>query len=270
MKILFCGDVVGKAGRKVVIEYLPKLRKLLQLDMIIVNGENAAHGFGITPKIYNEFVKNNVDVITLGNHSFDKTDIFPILTEQNNIIRPLNYPENTVGKGWCVHTTQAGVKVAVIQILGSVFMRSVENPFICMENWFNTHKKGIDYDVVIVDFHAEATAEKVAMSHYLDGRASLLVGTHTHIPTADTHILPNGTGYMTDIGMCGDYDSVIGMQKEGALVRFTTTDKKNRLQPAEISGTFCAVCVEINDKTGVATKIFPVRLGAALENTHQL
>lgn len=270
MRILFCGDVVGKAGRKVITEYLPKLRDFFNLDIVIINGENAAHGFGITPKIYNDFMRNNVDVITLGNHSFDKTDIFPILTIENNIIRPLNYPENTVGKGWCLFTTKTGIRVAVIQILGHIFMRSVDNPFICIDNWFKTHQKGIDYDIAVVDFHAEATAEKVAMSHYLDGRASLLVGTHTHIPTADAHILTNGTAYITDIGMCGDYDSVIGMQKEGALVRFITADKKNRLQPAEINGTFCAVCADIDEKTGLATKIFPVRLGAALENTHQI
>ena len=270
MKILFCGDIVGKAGRKVVVDYVPKLKDVLNLDMVIVNGENAAHGFGITPKIYNEFMRNHIDVITLGNHSFDKTDIFPILTSEKNIIRPLNYPENTVGNGYCIHTTSNGIKVAVIQLLGQIFMRSVTDPFACIEDWFQKHQKGIDYDVAIVDFHAEATAEKVAMSHYLDGRASLLVGTHTHIPTADAHVLNDGTAYITDIGMCGDYDSVIGMKKEGALMRFTTSDKRNRLQPAETAGTFCAVFVDIDEKTGKATKIFPVRLGAALENTHQL
>ena len=185
MKILFCGDVVGKAGRKLVLSYLPKLKEKFMLDFIIVNGENAAHGFGITPKIYTSFLEAGANVITLGNHSFDKADIFPILESADNIIRPMNYPENTIGKGFTIIKTEKGVKVAIVQLIGNVFMRTNESAFESIQKWLQTYKKGKDYDVLVVDFHAEATAEKVALGHYLDGHASLVVGTHTHIPTAD-------------------------------------------------------------------------------------
>lgn len=270
MKILFCGDVVGKAGRKLVMSCLPKLKKQLNLDFIIVNGENAAHGFGISPKMYEAFLTHGADVITLGNHSFDKPDIFPILNEKDNIIRPMNYPENTVGKGFCIIRAKSGVRVAVVQLLGSVFMRSVDSPFLAIQKWLETYKRGKDYDVLVVDFHAEATAEKVALGHFLDGHASLVVGTHTHIPTADAHVLSSGTAYISDIGMCGDYDSVIGMKKELAFPRFLGGDKKGRLEPAEKNATFCAVCVDIDEKTGCAREIFPVRIGQTLENTHEV
>lgn len=270
MRILFCGDVVGKAGRKLVFSCLPKLKEQLSLDFIAVNGENAAHGFGISPKIYEEFLKHGTDAVTLGNHSFDKPDIFPVLVEKNNIIRPLNYPENTVGKGFCILETALGIKVAVVQLMGRVFMRSIDDPFVAIQQWLSKYKRGKDYDVLVVDFHAEATAEKVAMGHYLDGHASLVVGTHTHIPTADARILPYGTGYISDIGMCGDYDSVIGMRKEGALLRFLGDAPRGRLEPAEAHSTFCAVCADIDETTGKTRTIFPVRIGEALENTHEV
>ncbi len=270
MKILFCGDVVGKTGRRIVSEVLPKIREQLEIDMVILNGENAAHGFGLTPKIFDEFMRNGVDVVTLGNHAFDKADIFSVLEKKQNLIRPLNYPENTIGEGWYIHTTQAGVRVAVVQLIGRVYMKPVDDPFTLINNWLETHQKKVDFDILFVDFHAEATAEKNAMGHYLDGRASMVVGTHTHIPTADYRILPNGTAYMTDVGMCGDYDSVIGMKKEGALARFFAADRRGKLEPAELDGTFCAVCAEIDVETGKAVKIFPIRLGSALENTHEI
>lgn len=270
MKILFCGDVVGKAGRKLVFSCLPKLRSQLELDFIAVNGENAAHGFGISSKIYQEFLKYGTDVITLGNHSFDKPDIFPVLNEMDNIIRPMNYPENTVGKGFCILTTGAGIKVAVVQLLGRVFMRPVEDPFACVQEWLSKYQRKKDYDILLVDFHAEATAEKIAMGNYLDGHASLVVGTHTHIPTADARILPAGTGYISDLGMCGDYDSIIGMKKESALKRFIGKGPGGHLAPAEGNATFCAVYAEIDEETGKTRKIFPVRIGEALENTHEV
>lgn len=270
MKILFCGDVVGKAGRKLLLEKLPELKTEFNLDMVIVNAENAAHGFGLTPKLYQEIVNGGADVLTMGNHTFDKKEINSILETADNIVRPLNYPENTIGKGFCVHTTLSGVRVAVVQLLGSVYMRAVENPFECVRDWLKSHLKGQDYDVLVVDMHAEATAEKVAMGHYLDGQAALVVGTHTHIPTADAHILPGGTAYITDLGMCGDYDSVIGMLKENAISRFFPCKRKERLAPAEQEATVCAVCVDIDEKTGLAKDIFPIRVGATLENTHNL
>lgn len=270
MKILFCGDVVGKAGRKLVLSYLPKLKEKFMLDFIIVNGENAAHGFGITPKIYTSFLDAGANVITLGNHSFDKADIFPILESADNIIRPMNYPENTIGKGFTIIKTEKGVKVAIVQLIGNVFMRTNESAFESIQKWLQTYKKGKDYDVLVVDFHAEATAEKVALGHYLDGHASLVVGTHTHIPTADAHVLSFGTAYISDVGMCGDYDSVIGMKKESAFPRFLTDAKRSRLEPAEKNSTFCAVVVDIDEKTGHAKEIFPIRLGQILENTHEV
>ena len=270
MKLLFCGDVVGKSGRKIINDCLPKLKRQFALDMIIVNGENAAHGFGISPKIYAELCRAGADVITLGNHSFDKADIFPILESESNIIRPLNCPENTIGKGSCLFTAPTGVRVAVVQLLGHIFMRAVDDPFAAVANWLSRHTRGKDYDVLIVDFHAEATAEKVGMGYFLDGKASLVVGTHTHIPTADARILPQKTAFLSDVGMCGDYNSVIGMGVEGALSRFLSPENKGRLQPAENIGTFCAVYVEIDETTGAAVKIFPIRIGAILENTHQI
>lgn len=270
MKLLFCGDIVGKAGRRIVYEVLPKLREKLSLDVVIANGENTAHGFGISPRIYEELLKCGVDVITLGNHSFDRTDIFPVLDEKSDIIRPMNYPENTIGKGWCLFTTKTGVRIAVVQLLGRLYMKAVEDPFMCISQWLEAHQKGVDYDILFIDFHAEATAEKMSLGNFLDGKAALVAGTHTHIPTADYHILPGGTGYITDVGMCGDYNSVIGMKKEGAVARFLGGHPKGYLQPAESKGTFCAICVEIDEQTGSAVKIFPVRLGSALENTHEI
>ncbi len=270
MKGLFCGDIVGKSGRRMVLEYIPKLRDRFNLDFVIANGENAAHGFGLTPKMAQDFFNAGIDIITLGNHSFDKKEIFPILDERDDIIRPMNYPENTVGKGFCFKTLSNGYRLAVVQLQGHVFMRSVDSPFESIQSWLEKYPKGGCWDFLIVDFHAEATAEKMGMGHFLDGQACLVVGTHTHIPTADAQILPNGTGYITDIGMCGDYHSVIGMKKETALPRFFCGAHGSRLEPADSEGTFCAVFIEIEEKTGVATKIFPVRIGAHLENTHEI
>lgn len=270
MKLLFCGDVIGKAGRRVVFDTVPKLRRQLGLDMVIVNAENATHGFGLTPRHYEEFLKYGTDVITLGNHSFDKPEIFPILETRDNIVRPLNYPENTIGRGWCLFTTKSGMRVAVVQLIGQIYMKPAKDPFCVIDEWLKTHVKGVDYDVLFVDFHAEATAEKNGLGHFVDGRASIIVGTHTHIPTADYRILPKGTAYMSDVGMCGDYDSVIGMVTAGALTRFCSPDHKGRLQPAEVNGTFCAIYVEINDTTGMPIRISPVRMGAFLENTFVL
>lgn len=260
MKILFCGDVVGKSGRSVVADALKKLKK--KVDFIVVNGENAAHGFGLTPKLYQGFLKLGADVVTLGNHSFDKADINDTLKTEPCLIRPMNYPENTIGKGYTV-VEKNGVRVCVAQILGKVFMRPVDDPFICMRQFIEKHRQ--EYDILIVDFHAEATAEKVGMGYFLDGQASLVVGTHTHMPTADWRILPKGTGFQTDVGMCGDYNSIIGMTTESALPRFTGT--VGRLSPAEKEGTFCALVADIDEKTGVCRRVCPVRLGANLENT---
>ncbi len=268
MKILFCGDAVGQSGRTMIFNTVPALRRQLNLDFVVTNGENAAHGFGLTPKLYQAFLDHGSDVITLGNHAFDKQDINPVLENPDSVlIRPLNYPENTIGRGFCIRTVN-GVRIAVLQLLGKVFMRAVDDPFATITTFFQNHQRGRDYDILIVDFHAEATAEKVGMGYFCDGKASLVVGTHTHIPTADARILPNGTGYMTDVGMCGDYHSVIGMTVDSALPRFIGTP--GRLSPAEQAGTFCGVVADIDEQTGTCRRIFPVRIGAHLENTHKI
>ena len=268
MKILFCGDVVGKAGRRVVLEYVPKLREKLNLDAVIVNGENAAHGFGLTPKMYDEFLAHGADVITLGNHSFDKKEIFTILDSADSLVRPLNYPDGTAGHGYCIKRLANGKRLAVVQLLGKLFMRQYNDPFEMMDKWLEAHKG--EYDILVIDYHAEATAEKVAFGWKMNGQAVLVVGTHTHIPTADAHVLDGGTAYMTDVGMCGDYASVIGQKVDCSLSRFKVGEKIQRLDPAEKEGTFCGVIVEIDDATNRATKVFPVRIGAHLENTHEI
>ncbi len=262
MKLLFCGDVVGKTGRKAVMERVPLLRQAWDLDMVIVNGENAAHGFGLNPKLFNEFLAHGVDVITMGNHTFDKQEIIPVLQESPQIIRPLNYPENTVGKGATFFTLLNGTRVAVVQLLGQVYMKPATSAFTCIENWIAANRK--NYDVLVVDIHAEASAEKNALAHFLDGHAALVVGTHTHIPTADARIFPNGTGFMTDIGMCGDYNSVIGMTKTEAINRFFNRLPRN-LSPATGPADFCAVYAEIDEATNMCIAITPVRLGARLD-----
>ncbi|MDR2901898.1 MAG: TIGR00282 family metallophosphoesterase [Lactobacillales bacterium] len=267
MKLLFCGDVVGKSGRRIVEQYLPLLREKWALDFVVLNGENAAHGFGLTPKFYEEFKKNGVDVITLGNHSFDKKDIIPTLDAQPDIIRPMNYPENTVGKGYCIYTLASGYRIAVVQLLGQVGMAPVEDPFAVMQSWLKKYVKGRDYEALVVDFHADATAEKRAMAYFLDGRALLVAGTHTHIPTADAMVLSKGTGYITDVGMCGDYASVIGMTEETSITRFLKELKPERFAPAEGPGTFCGIYLDFDEKTLHINEICPVRIGAHLHNT---
>ena len=268
MKILFCGDVVGKSGRKMVLTLVPQLKEKLSLDAVIVNGENAAHGFGLTPKMYDEFLVHGADVITLGNHSFDKKEIFTILDSAEFLIRPLNYPDGTAGHGYCIKRLANGKRLAVVQLLGKLFMRQYNDPFEMMDKWLEVHKG--EYDLLVIDYHAEATAEKVAFGWKMNGQAVLVVGTHTHIPTADAHVLDGGTAYMTDVGMCGDYASVIGQKVDCSLSRFKVGEKIQRLDPAEKEGTFCGVVVEIDDVTNRATKVFPVRIGAHLENTHEI
>ncbi len=264
MKILFCGDVVGSAGRKALKEFLSSLKEDLKLDFIIANVENAAHGFGLTPKLFKSLKSYGIDVMTMGNHTWDKKDIIDIFKTENALIRPLNYPEGTVGLGFNIYPLSDGRKIAVAQLLGQVFMRDVNDPFQAIEQITQKYTLGKDYNALIIDIHGEATSEKVAMGFFLDGKASLVAGTHTHIPTADAMILPKGTGYMTDIGMCGDYYSIIGMQVETAMPRFINKLKKNRLQPAEKEGTLCAVYLETDDETGLCKIIRPIRLGAHL------
>lgn len=267
MRLVFAGDVVGKAGRNAIKKFLPMVQEKLNPDCIVINAENAAHGFGITEKNYWEFRNQGVDIITLGNHSFDKEDIFSLLQTDAPIVRPLNLPENTIGTGFYIKELAGGKKIAVVQLLGKLFMKSVADPFGAIENWLQEYRVGKDYDVLLVDFHAEATAEKMSMGFFLDGRATLVAGTHTHIPTADAMILPAGTGYITDVGMCGDYHSVIGMQVKEAIARFINAGEKGYLKPAETNSTFCAVVVDTEENSLCAKNIFPIRLGDFLQNT---
>ena len=263
MRLLVCGDVMGRSGRDAVIAHVPRLRRELSLDFVVVNGENAAHGFGITEKLCAELYAAGADVISGGNHSWDRREIIPYIEGDRRLLRPLNLPPGTPGAGSGVYETADGRSVLVLTPMARLFMDAIDCPFRAVEQELAAHPLG-KVHAVIIDFHGEATSEKMAMGHFADGRASLVVGTHSHVPTADAQILRKGTAYQTDAGMCGDYDSVIGMQKEAAIQRFVTKMPGERLQVAEGEGTLCAVFVETDDATGLARRIAPVRLGGRL------
>jgi hypothetical protein len=269
MNLLFCGDIVGRPGRQAIAAHLPRLRHSLGLDFVVANGENAAAGFGITAKICSQLHDSGVDVITTGNHAFDQREIIPHMENDTRILRPANYPPGTPGKGATVVRTADGKEVLVIQVMLRLFMEALDDPFRGVEDAIAEHRLSESVDAVIVDVHGEATSEKSAMGHLLDGRVSMVVGSHSHVPTADGRILANGTAYQTDAGMCGDYDSVIGMEKEEAIARFVTRMRKERLAPAMGEGTLCALFVETDDATGLARRIAPIRVGGALEETGQ-
>ena len=265
MRILFCGDIVGKAGRKVVCDNLPMLKQAHSLDFIIVNGENAAHGFGLTEKICHELFMAGIDVITTGNHVWDKVEMLSYIVREPRVLRPLNYPDGTPGKGLNVFTSDSGHTVMVANTMGRLFMEPMESPLhSLMPHMPNGMPADLHMDAIIVDMHAEASSEKYALGHFLDGHVSLVVGTHTHIPTADHHIMVKGTAFQCDAGMCGDYDSVIGMDKNAAMDRFAGHLPRSRLVPAEGVATLCGVVVETDEKTGLAKSIQPLRVGGKL------
>jgi 2',3'-cyclic-nucleotide 2'-phosphodiesterase len=266
MNILFCGDVVGRSGRDVLFQNLPKLKAQLNLDFTIVNGENAAHGFGINKSICQDFFEAGIDVITTGNHVWDQRDVLSYIGTEPRLLRPANYPEGTPGRGYKVYTDFKGRKVLVINVMGRLFMESLDDPFSVVDTILKAHSLGGTVQAIIVDFHGEATSEKMAMGQFCDGRASLVVGTHSHIPTADAQIFPKGTAYQTDAGMCGDYNSVIGMDKAVPLHKFTRKTPTERMTPALGEGTLCGVFVETDDTTGRARRLSPVRVGARLIN----
>ncbi len=268
MKFLFCGDIVGKSGREAITKYVPQLKKDLKLDFVIANGENAAHGFGINAKIAKELYDAGVDVITTGNHVWDQPSIYAEIAQDKNMIRPINYPPAAKhpGNGTVVVENASGHKLLVINVMGQLFMEAMDNPFHAIDAALKNYTLGSNIQGVLIDIHAEATSEKAAMGHYVDGRATLVVGTHTHVPTADHQILKGGTAYMTDAGMCGDYSySVVGMDPETPIKRFTKTARKDKLSPAEGEGTLCGVYVESDNRTGKATKICPIRVGGSLD-----
>jgi metallophosphoesterase (TIGR00282 family) len=264
MKILFCGDVMGSAGRRVVLDNLPRLRRDLDLDFVIVNGENAAHGYGITGEICDALFAAGADCITTGNHVWDRREIIPHFQREARLLRPYNFPKGTPGRGARVFDARGGRKVFVLHLMARLYMDPLDDPFAAAEEELEAHKLGQTVDAVVLDFHGEATSEKMAFAHFVDGRASCVVGTHTHVPTADWQILPGGTAYHTDIGMCGDYDSVIGMTKAVSVERFVRKMPTARLEAADGPATLCAIFVETDDATGLAKRIAPVRMGGRL------
>jgi metallophosphoesterase (TIGR00282 family) len=263
MKILYCGDVVGRAGRRVLLDALPRLRADLGLDAAIVNGENAAGGFGITPEICQEFYAAGADLITTGNHVFDQRELIGHIDQDQRLIRPLNMLPGTPGRGSVLLRLADGRRLLVVQVIGRLFMGAFGDPFGALESELAKHPLGAAVDAIVVDVHAEATSEKMALGHLADGRASLVVGSHTHVPTADHQILPGGTAYISDVGMTGDYDSVIGMGKEVALQRFRSHVPGPRLMPALGAPTLCAVYVETGEG-GLAQRVAPLRQGGRL------
>jgi 2',3'-cyclic-nucleotide 2'-phosphodiesterase len=265
VRLIFLGDVVGRSGREAVTRELPLIREQHAPDLVVVNGENAAHGFGITEEIYQGLRHAGADVVTLGNHAFDQKEALIFIEREPNMIRPINWPAGCPGKGVTMVETAKGQRVLVMNAMGRVMVEPMlDDPFPAVDRALEACRLGQDCDAILLDFHAEASSEKMAMAHYVDGRASLVVGTHTHTPTADHMILTGGTAYMTDAGMCGDYDSVIGMDKDEPLNRFLRKLNVERFKPAEGEATVCGVAVETDDRTGLALKISPFRLGGRL------
>ncbi|MDC1382459.1 YmdB family metallophosphoesterase [Candidatus Puniceispirillum sp.] len=265
MRVLFLGDIVGRIARNEVIEQLPDLRAELKLDFIVVNCENAAGGFGVTPTICEALFAAGADVLTTGNHVWDKKEIIDYIVAEPRLLRPLNMAEGTPGNGTVQVTNAAGMRLVAVNVMTNLFMAPNDPVFTAVNDALVRNKLGRDADFILVDAHGEATSEKMALGHYADGRASLLVGTHTHIPTADHQILANGTAYQTDAGMCGDYNSVIGMEKETAMDRFLGRGNA-RLSVAMGPITLSGVIVEAED-SGLASAIYPLRRGGVLAVT---
>ncbi|ESQ93322.1 metallophosphoesterase [Asticcacaulis sp. AC460] len=267
MRFAFFGDVVGRSGRDALSEYLPGLRRQLDLEFVIVNAENASGGFGLSENSARQLFDAGADCLTLGNHSWDQKEALTYIVREPRLIRPLNYPPlaDAPGRGANLYETQSGKRILVMNALGLVHMASMDDPFAAVDKQLEACPLGLAADAIVVDMHCEATSEKMAMGHFCDGRATLVIGTHTHVPTADTQILPNGTAYQTDAGACADYDSVIGMDKEEPLRRFTTRMQKERYKPASGPATVCGVYVESDDRTGLATRIEPIRVGGRLK-----
>jgi 2',3'-cyclic-nucleotide 2'-phosphodiesterase len=265
MNILLCGDVVGRPGRDAVKAHLPLARRELRIDVAIVNAENMAHGFGLNEKLCGEMFEAGADILTTGNHAWDQKEIIPYMERQPRVLRPANFPPGTPGSGTRLHTLADGRKLLVVNLMGRLFMEALDDPFRGLDAELAPYALGRDVAGIVVDFHAEATSEKAAFGHHADGRVSAVVGTHTHVPTADHRILPGGTAFVSDTGMCGNYDSVIGMQKEPSRLRFVTRMPAGKKpEVAEGEGTLCGVLVVIDDATGHARRIEPVRLGGVL------
>ncbi len=264
MRILLCGDVVGKTGRDAITDNVPLLRRRLGLDFVVVNGENAAHGFGITDKICKSFFAAGVDVITTGNHVWNRREVMDYIRIEPRLLRPINFAEGAPGNGIGIYPA-GNRRVLVMNPMGRLFMGPVDDPFAAIDGVLKQHRLGETVDAILLDVHAEATSEKAAIAHYVDGRVTAVVGTHSHVPTADARVLPGGTAFQTDLGMCGDYDSVIGMRKDLAVARFLESGVKPRLEPAEGPATLCGLLVDTDDATGRAVRVQPIRQGGGLE-----
>ena len=267
MRLAFFGDIMGRSGRVVAKEHIPALRRRLKLDFVVVNSENAAGGFGVTDSVCRELFECDIDVLTSGNHAYDQRDCLDLYDTEPRLLRPVNFPSDNPGRGAGIFTLPDDRRVLVVNVQLQRGMEPINDPFAAVDREVETARLGQDVDAIVVDMHGEATSEKNGMGQFLDGRATLVVGTHTHIPTADAHILTRGTAYQTDAGMTGDYDSVIGMNREEPLHRFIHKMSTGRYSPAAGPGTLCGVVVETDDSTGLAKRMAPVRIGGVLEQT---
>jgi metallophosphoesterase (TIGR00282 family) len=266
MRILFIGDVVGRSGRTIVYERLPGLIADWKLDLVVVNGENAAGGFGITETIYDELIDAGADAVTLGNHAWDRREALVFIERAPRLIRPVNYPPGTPGRGAALIEAKNGQRALIVNAMGRIFMDALDDPFAALDRELGACPLGTGADAIVVDIHCEASSEKQAMGHFCDSRASLVIGTHTHVPTADHRLLPGRTAFMTDVGMTGDFDSIIGMSKDEPLRRFLRKIASAKFEAANGPATLCGLAVE-TDAGGLATQAAPVRLGGALEET---
>lgn len=265
MRLIFIGDVVGKPGRNVVARELPLLKERYKPDLVVLNGENSAGGFGISEAIYEEFLDMGADVVTLGNHAWDQKETLVYIERTPALLRPVNFPDGTPGKGSGLFETKSGKQILVINAMGRVFMgANLDDPFAAIEKELAACPLGTACDAILIDFHAETGSEKMAMAHFVDGRASFIVGTHTHIPTCDHQIYDGGTAYQSDAGMCGSFNGILGMDTEESLNRFLTQIPRGRFSPAVGPGTLCGTAVELDDKTGLAKHIGLIRLGGRL------
>jgi 2',3'-cyclic-nucleotide 2'-phosphodiesterase len=264
MRLLFIGDVVGRPGRSILQEQLPRLRARWQLDAVIVNGENAAGGFGITEDIFTDFLDAGADAVTLGNHSWDQREAMIFITRTERLIRPVNYPAGAPGRGAALIDLASGRRILVVNALGRLYMEAMDDPFRAVLREVEACPLGQSCDAIVIDMHAEATSEKQAMGYLLDGKVSLVVGTHTHAPTADCRILPAGTAYLSDAGMTGNYESILGMDRHEPIRRWLEKTPGSRLEVAEGPGTLCGLAVETDDRTGLAIHAAPVRIGGVL------
>jgi len=265
MRILFVGDVVGRSGRNSVNERLPTLISDWKLDCVVINGENAAGGFGITEAIYHQLIDAGADATTLGNHAWDQREALVFIERAERLVRPINYPAGTPGRGAALVETKNGARVLVVNAMGRIFMDALDDPFAAIDRELSACPLKNGADAIVIDLHAEATSEKQAMGFFADGRASMVIGTHTHAPTADHQILPGGTAFISDVGMTGDYHSVIGMNKQEPLQRFLRRIPSAKFEPALGAATLCGLAVETDDRTGLAIRVGAVRLGGRLE-----